>query len=686
MKKIEILAPAGSLESIKPAVRCGANAVYLGGENFSARAGAKNFSRDDLIKTIEYCHARRVKVYIALNTLVFDYEIEKVVDYVKFVCNLGVDALIIQDVGLAKIIKNIAPKMPLHASTQMSVHTLSGVKALHDAGFNRVVLARELSLEEIKEISKDSPIELEVFVHGALCMSVSGQCYFSAMLGGRSGNRGRCAQPCRLPFFADGGNGHDLSLKDMSIIKYIKQLQDIGIKSAKIEGRMKRPEYVATAVRACRAAVDGEDLEEVMKELRSIFSRSGFTDGYYQGNRGKHMFGIREKENVIEANRDIFAKAHQLYKHERQVIPIDMNFIARKGSPIELEVSDGNGHELDVLGNVPQEAVSKSISKERCEEQLSKTGGTQFFCSSLNCDLDKGLAISSSDLNSLRRKALSLIEKEIIKDRAKIDVYDLDLKRPKPYTSEKMSIRARFVTSNVPKEFSSCEFVYVPLDTQLNELKRLKDMGLNIAVEIPRGIFGREAWCYKKLEEIKSIGMYDVLASNIGAIKIAKDLNMNIHGGFALNIANTYSLQYMKDIGLKDAELSFEMTLGDIRNLGGDIKRGIIGYGRLPLMLTRNCPAKNIKTGCKGCKKSSVIRDRKQKEFPLMCQSGCTEILNSVPLYLADKQSEINGIDFMVLRFTVENSVESVEILNHFNNHVKKANGITRGLYYRGVN
>lgn len=686
MKEIEILAPAGAFESIKPAVRCGANAVYLGGEKFSARAGAKNFSRDDLIKAIEYCHQRRVKIYIALNTLIFDYEMEKVIDYVKFVCDLGADALIIQDIGLAKLIKNMAPQMPLHASTQMSVHTLSGVKALHDAGFSRVVLARELSLEEIKEISKNSPIELEVFVHGALCMSVSGQCYFSAMLGGRSGNRGRCAQPCRLPFFADGGNGHDLSLKDMSIIKYIKQLQSIGIDSAKIEGRMKRPEYVATAVRACRAAVDGEDLEEVMGELKSIFSRSGFTDGYYQGNRGKHMFGIREKENVIEANRNAFAKAHQLYKNERQAIPIDMKFTARKDKPSRLEVNDDNGHKIDALGDIAQEAVSKSISKERCEEQLSKTGGTQFFCSSVGCDLDKGLAITSSSLNSLRRRALSLMEKEIIKDRPKISVSNVELQRPKPYTSGSMSIRARFMSSNVPKEFSSCEFIYVPLDTDLSELERLKGVGLNIAVEIPRGMFGKEAWCYKKLEEVKSIGVYDVLASNIGAIKIAKDLSMNIHGGFALNVVNTYSLQYMKDIGLEDVELSFEMTLGDIKNLGGEIKRGIIGYGRLPLMLTRNCPAKNIKTGCKECKKNSLIKDRKQKEFPLICQFGCTEILNSVPLYLGDKQREINGINFIVLRFTVENSVESVEILNHFNDHVKKANGITRGLYYRGVN
>ena len=281
---MEILAPVGSWECLEPAVRCGCDAVYLGGSRFSARGFAKNFDGDLLADAVKYCHGRGVKVYQALNTLLRDEELPLALRSAEYACEIGVDALIVQDVGLATLVHQMAPEMRLHASTQMSVHTPAGVELLAEMGFQRVVLSRELSLREIEEIARRSPIELEVFVHGALCMSVSGQCYFSALLGSRSGNRGLCAQTCRLPFAAPNGTGHDLSLKDLSGIGYWKQLEELGVASAKIEGRMKRPEYVAAAVSACRHAADGEEVPPSLNEsLRAVFSRSGFTQGYLEG-------------------------------------------------------------------------------------------------------------------------------------------------------------------------------------------------------------------------------------------------------------------------------------------------------------------------------------------------------------------------------------------------------------------
>ena len=292
--KVEILAPAGGMESLVAAVRCGANAVYLGTKEINARRGASNFDYDELEKAVEYCHTRNVKVYLALNILVTDSEMKAAYDTVKTALTLGVDAFIVQDLGLAKMIRKHFPTAVLHASTQCSVNTPDGFKKLEELGFKRAVIPREMSIDEIKEIRENTSLELEAFVHGALCMCVSGQCYLSSMLGSRSGNRGLCAQPCRLAFSADGSKTCDLSLKDLSLIRHIDELSKSGVMSLKIEGRMKRPEYVAASVTACKKALNNEYDNNFEATLKSVFSRTGFTDGYFTG---KHydMFGTRQK-------------------------------------------------------------------------------------------------------------------------------------------------------------------------------------------------------------------------------------------------------------------------------------------------------------------------------------------------------------------------------------------------------
>lgn len=330
----EILAPAGSMESLTAAVRCGADAVYIGAKRYSARASAQNFDKQELEKAVYYCHARGVKVYLALNTLLTDDEMDDAAETVKEACSLPVDAVIVQDIGLASFIRSACPSLRLHGSTQMSIHTPQGAKELYRQGFSRVVLARELSKEEIAEIAESCPIELEVFVHGALCMSVSGQCYFSSLLGGRSGNRGQCAQPCRLPFSVQGGTGHDLSLKDLSLLHHLGGLRGLGVHSFKIEGRMKRPEYVAASVAAAKKAVSLGFLPyEDSKLLEQVFSRSGFTDGYYGEQLGRKMFGTRTKEDVAGAQPALLSQIRAQYKDEKQRIPVSFGAPNKRGAP-----------------------------------------------------------------------------------------------------------------------------------------------------------------------------------------------------------------------------------------------------------------------------------------------------------------------------------------------------------------
>lgn len=689
MLKTEVLAPAGSLEVIYPAVRMGANAVYLGADIFSARGNAGNFNHEQLLEAVKYCHARNVAVHLACNTLIHDDEIESALHLIEYACKIGIDAVIVQDIGLASLIRKAAPNMVLHASTQMSVHTAEAAKMLYDMGFERVVLARELSKAEIKEIADklreiNCPIELEVFVHGALCMSVSGQCYMSAMLGGRSGNRGLCAQPCRLPFNA-GGNGHDLSLKDLSLISNLKELHEIGVSSFKIEGRMKRPEYVAAAVSACRQSLDkGFVDEEILERLRAVFSRSGFTDGYYIGKLGPNMFGTRSKDDVTSATNKLLTQIRTSYKDETPLVPVSFSLQIKEGKPARLIAYDNDGNSVEAFGDIPETAINTPLSAERCEGYLNKTGGTPFYIDKIECIIDNGLTLSAKAMNAMRRTVLQafLDKREEIKPIA----FELpDISKPIAHNTKSMGIRAKFRNGNISDDFLDCELVYVPMFLSDNEIVSLLDRGFAVAVEIPRAMFGREKKIENRLKELKALGVYEVLASNIGAVAIAQKLGMDIHGGFGLNIANTASIEWAENMGMLDVEVSFELTLAQIAKLGGKIPRGIISYGRLPLMLTRNCPVKNDGKGCKNCKTPPTIRDRKSMEFPIICDKQSCEILNCVPLVLSDRQNEIRNVDFQILHFNVENSVESCEKLKDYVERNAPKSEFTRGLYYRGL-
>lgn len=682
--KGEILAPAGSFESVVAAVRCGADAVYLGTKDFNARINAENFDYEELEKTIKYCHARGVKVHITLNTLISDDEMPKALALIKHVCQLGADMLILQDLGVALLARKCAKDIERHASTQMSVQTVSGVQLLEALGFKEAVLPRELTKEEIETVRKYSKIKLECFVHGALCMCVSGQCYLSSMIGGRSGNRGLCAQPCRLPFSANGTEGYDLSLKDLSLVNSIKELSNIGIDTFKIEGRMKRPEYVAAAVSCVKSGLDGEIDKDLYQSLSAVFSRSGFTDGYYKDKRGKEMFGIRRKEDVTSATSKVFSSLQRLYDKERAKIPVDFLLSVYENEPVSLSAT-ANGKTVFVSESyIPEKALNKPSTKEGLAERLSKCGGTFFFSQKVEIFLDDGLIVPASVINSLRRRALDELENQLsdIKEKPFTD-FPLSIEPHKASKPLKFNVRIANI-QQIPTNFENVENLYVPLLNGEKYVEKVKNASVSVGVEVPRGIFGMEKYVFSLLLKAKENGIGIAYCSTLDAVALALKAKMEVHTGFSLNVYNSLSVRQLEELGVKSLTLSPEMTLSKLSAIGGKVKRGIIAYGRLPLMLTRNCPVKNATT-CEECKKKGYLTDRMGIRFPVTCNFSSSEVLNSRPIYMADRLSEIKNMDFITLYFTKE-SKESVDaVIDAYKKEKKFSGEFTRGLYYRDV-
>lgn len=664
--KFEILAPAGSMESLIAGVRSGANAVYLGGKLFNARRNAGNFDNEELKEAVLYCHNRNVKVYLAINILISDAEMEEAYHAVKQALQAGVDAFIIQDTGLAKMIREHFPDARFHASTQMSIMSPAGVKFAKSLGFDRIVLPREMNLNEISEIRKSTDLELELFVHGALCMSVSGQCYLSSMLGSRSGNRGLCAQPCRLPFTSKSDpNEYALSLKDLSITEHLDKLD--GITSLKIEGRMKRPEYVSAAVTAVKKAVEGIYTATDSHNLRSVFSRSGFTDGYLTGHTGRDMFGTRQKEDVVSAN-EVLKAIEKNYARENPLVKMDMRFVCKKGEPCSLTAA-ALGKAVTVKGEIPEAALNKPMTEESLVNRLSKLGGTPFYADKMEIDLDSGLILPVSKINELRRRAVEEIEKP-----PKITV------RAKPFEKknsiEKNSIpyfTASFKHAGQIPDRHPFRHVFIPLDSSLEDFT-----GNCAGVVLPRGLFGIENEMIERLNTLKKAGVTKALCGNYGSYQLARELGFEVFGDFGLNIYNSESANQ-----INNPILSFELTLKQANRIAAQ-NTGVIVYGRIPLMLTRNCP---VQSGAGHCANKGDCRltDRKGYEFPVICSDyPCVELLNSVPVCLSDVMDEVKT-DFAHFYFSTESKKEVKKIIRMYENGEKPDFKFTRGLYRRGT-
>ncbi len=679
MKTFEVLSPVGNGEMLIAAVRSGADAVYLGGAHFNARRNAENFSDHELKQAIEYCHIRGVKVFLTLNIVISENEMSEAVSLAENAYHYGIDGIICADLGLVSLLHRRFPSLPLHASTQMTVTNAAALPMLKKLGVSRVVLPREMSREQIREFcekaSKEN-IEVEVFVHGALCMSVSGQCLMSAMLGGRSGNRGLCAGTCRLPFSADNSGSYDLSLKDLSLLDYIGELKNMGVTSFKIEGRMKRPEYVAAATAAVRSAVDQNFVpDELRTALCNVFSRSGFTDRYFGGVLSPDMFGIRTLDDV-QSSPEAFPKLHEIYRNERQSIPITAVLSVTANEKIKLSLIDGE-NTAEVSGDMPEKAINRPITREMLLGNLQKFGGTPYFLKDTKIILDDGLSVSAKVVNSLRRDCVEQLNSLRAKPK-KTDIVDISPDNYSQPVQKTPELFCRFESAEqLPESFDGIKYVSLPLESDTNNIY-IPDSVVKV-VDIPRNF---DAEIKKKtLVDFKNKGFTHALCSTLADFSVAADMGFSVIGGTGLNVFNSFSAKFLFDNNASAVILSPEIQLRNISAVMGNV--GIIAYGNIPLMLTANCPIKN-KMSCSECGRAKSLTDRKGVEFPVRCRGGMSEILNSRPIWLADRMDEIN-CDFAVLYFTDESNKRVKEIISAYKNGAESDTEYTRGLYYRGI-
>ena len=689
MANIEILAPVGSEEMLHAAVFSGADAVYLGFSGFNARTGAGNFDADSLKEAVRFCHARGVKVHVALNTTVYGGELASLRDAIRAVAASGADAVICQDLAVATLIGKIAPQLPRHGSTQMSVHTLQGALELKELGFTRVVLARELSLPEVEQITRHCGMETECFVHGALCMCVSGQCYLSAFLGGRSGNRGSCAGPCRLPFEANAlpegkpGRLHHLSLKDNSVIDKLDQLQAIGVASAKIEGRLRTPEYVAAAVSACLAGREGRAYDRDL--LKNAFSRSGFTSGYLDGKIDGTMFGIRSEADA-ELTKKTLPALRELYRRERSRVPVRMKLEIEEGGE-KLTVTDADGNKAFAYGDFePQPA--RADPTESLKRSLAKTGGTPFAAENIEVEMDEGpWFVPGSTVNELRREALDALlkKREVLRP---WPVQDVELEPlPQRTLPPHRTLRARFERwDQVPEQaLSGVEYLILPI-AQADRVPR--EWRGKTLLELPRVMFGKlEEDTARRVAATQDAGFAGYEVSNIAHLRLCRGLPMS--GGFGLNVTNQVAAQFYADNGLGSVLILPETKDSDISTIapthaGKPVPTGVLVYGHMPLMVTRACPLQNIHD-CAHCDKTGTLTDRKAKKFPVRCGMGVRTIYNPVPIYMGDKPGALT-VDYGVAYFTLESREEAAAILDNLRVHAPFEGDFTRGLYFKGTN
>ena len=686
MSKIEILAPVGNEEMLRAAVFSGADAVYLGFSGFNARTSANNFNADTLKDAVAFCHARGVAVHVALNTTVYGGELPALEQAIRAVAASGADAVICQDLAVATLIGKIAPQLPRHGSTQMSVHSLQGALELKELGFTRVVLARE-----VEHITKHCGIETECFVHGALCMCVSGQCYMSAFLGGRSGNRGSCAGPCRLPFEANAlpegkpGRLHHLSLKDNSVIDKLDKLQALGVASAKIEGRLRTPEYVAAAVSACLAGREGRAYDRDL--LKNAFSRSGFTSGYLDGKIDGTMFGVRSEADA-EQTKKTLPMLRELYRRERSRVPVKMKLEIEEGGE-KLTVTDADGSKAFAYGDAePQPARTDPTAS--LHRSLAKTGGTPFAVEDqdITVEMDGGQwFIPGGAVNELRREALDALLKK------------REVLRPWPTTEEHVpalplrtlpphrTLRARFESwEQVPERaLDGIEYLILPI-AQADRVPR--EWRAKTLLELPRVMFGKlEEDTARRIAATQDSGFAGYEVSNIAHLRLCRGLPMS--GSFGLNITNQLAAQFYADNGLGSMLILPEVKDSDISTIapthnGRPVPTGVLVYGHMPLMITRACPLQNIHD-CAHCDKTGVLTDRKAKKFPVRCGLGVRTIYNPVPIYMGDKPGALT-VDYGVAYFTLESREEAAKILEMIRTHAPFEGDFTRGLYFKGTN
>ena len=662
---LELLAPAGSMESVQAAVQNGAGAVYLGYGDFNARRNAKNFTREEAAAAVSYCHLRDTKVHLTLNTLLTDRELPRAAQVAAEISEMGVDAVIVQDLGVARMLRQVAPDVHLHASTQMTVHSLDGVKECADLGMTRAVLSRELSRDQIAYICQNSPIEIEVFGHGALCMCYSGQCYLSSLIGGRSGNRGLCAQPCRLKYgWGKRADEYPLSLKDMSLVGYLKELEDMGVACLKLEGRMKRPEYVAIVTRVYADALrEGrEPTAEELRQLEAAFSRQGFTQGYFLDQKGPDMFGTRQEG---EDPRELFAQARTTYESgENRKTPVRLYAWIQAGEPAQVAAEDSQGRVVQVEGPVPEAAVNVPLTREKVEGQLGRTGGTPFHCEKATALVDEGLSLPLSALNALRRQALEKLSQERARPlERKTGEYHPGVRYENPKGAP---LRADHPGAAGPEAGADLP----PLRRGGGLPRRgppLSGGGGGRVRPAPPHLLGSGA-----APAEAAAGSYEEAGRAGGP-------GGHPGRGAPGQGAGLPGPQRLRHRGVQQPDPQ------------GAEKAG--GGGGHRLLRAEICPDSgpiiHNHTGRHSCEEGQRLVDRKGEHFPVVKAWGCrNEILNGKTLFLADKAVDYQrlGLTSVRLLFTTESPEECVRVLERYLGRGRYRPGeFTRGLYYRDV-
>ena len=649
----ELLAPAGSFEALVAAIEAGADAVYVGGKSFGARAFAKNFDIEELERAVVYARLHGVKLYVTVNTLVLDKEIEALTQYARDLRRIAPDAVIAADLGVVRIFRAVAPEIEIHASTQMSIHNSLGADLAYELGCQRVVLARELSLENIKATVDKCRPEVEIFLHGALCVSVSGQCLMSSLVGGRSGNRGECAQPCRLPY----NSGYPISLRDLSLASHVTELIDAGVASLKIEGRMKSPEYVYAVTKIYRRLLDerrnANDRE--LSELRAAFSRGGFTDGYFTGKIFSKMTGVRSEEDK-RSSREISEKE---FLPKKLKISAKAEFKLGKPSRLSLKLFDKT---VSVMGDVPALAERAPLTSEDLKARLSKMGNTFFSLDKddIEVELEEGINLSPSSVNALRRAAVAKLE----------GTRKIDCDKELPLIEKDKDFGEKFNTalfldpeilsvieSKHPEKLRSFDAIFVPLMSE-------KYTDLTTGVYIPPVIHESELPLVSdKLALAASLGIKYALVGNISHVPLVKQAGLVPVGDFRMNVTNSYSRAELVRLGIKKQVLSPELTLAMARDVGG----GEIVLGKLPLMLTERCFMKE-NFSCAKCSKAALF-DRTGVNFPIIREwQHRNLILNSVHTYMGDKKEELNraNITHRHFIFTNEGAEEALMLLDSY--------------------
>lgn len=704
--KIELLAPAGSFQSLKAAIHAGADAVYLGGDKFGARAYADNFDRKQMIEAIHYTHIHGKKLYLTVNTLLKNREIERdLYEYLAPYYENGMDAVIVQDLGVMEFIRYYFPDIPIHASTQMTITGVESAKILKEAGASRIVTARELSLKEIREIYDATHMEIESFIHGALCYCYSGQCLMSSLIGGRSGNRGRCAQPCRLPYEAyrqgkklnNERTNYPLSPKDMCTIHILPQIIDAGVHSLKIEGRMKKPEYTAGVVSIYRKYldqyIDRKNSFMVEKEdyqtLMDLYNRDGFHESYYQMRNGRSMMALRNEKSENAGNKkirneELFSRIHQEYVEEEKKEEIEGSLSLFSDCPAILNIDYKNFH-IVVEGDVVQTASRHPMEEEKVRKQMMKTGDTEFVFSHIEIYMGENVFIPIGQLNELRRKALEELKKEILyhsyRDNKKVEVSQKNQKKNIP--ANKFEISASVCTQDqlqAVMEIDEVRTIYAdcgifPTNNFYQKvyetILKMQTQGKKLFLMLPhivrdKELKGREEY----FSELSVHGLAGFLVRNMESFGILKKYQLEHQTVLDTNVytMNGWTQRFWKDQGILYDTIPLELNQKELAHRDNKESELII-YGYAPMMVSVQCVQKNLDV-CNHNFEKIILKDRYQKEFPVVCNCEfCyNTIYNTLPLSLLKESSKIKelGISKVRLAFTMEDKKTTKAIARTF--------------------